>query len=116
MISSNRFRKTHTVQRYTGSHVKGRWTIAADGEPFTILASRQPLKSHEWNALVNEVQGTKFREAYRLYTNTDLITTADGEPDRVQIDGSEFEVYKRDNWGNNLIDHNKYIVIKRDRV
>lgn len=115
MISSNRFRKTHTVQRITGQYVDGIWETTP-GITFEILASRQPLKSIEWNSLLNEVQGTKLIEAYRIYTNTDLLTTEDGAPDRIIIDNKEFEVYKRDNWGNNLIRHNKYIVIKRERV
>jgi len=115
MNSSNRFRKTHTVKTIGGEYVDGRWKTTEETTS-EILASRQPLKSDQWNALVNEMQGTKLKEAYRLYTNSALATADTGSPDRVVIDGKDFEVYKKDNWGNSVINHNKYIVIKRERV
>lgn len=114
MNSSNRFRKTHTVKHINGGYVNGRW-VTSDDTTFEIQASRQPLKSDQWNSLLNEMQGTKLREAYTLYTNSTLETAEGGSPDRVVIDGEDFEVYKKDNWGNNVINHNKYIVIKRER-
>ena len=113
-MSSNSFRRPRTVKRISGSYVRGNWVTSEDSTT-EILASRQPLKSHEWNAIQNEVQGTRLNEAYRLYTNSELNTADDGSPDRVVIDGKDFEVYKKDPWGNNVINHNKYIVIKRER-
>jgi hypothetical protein len=102
------------VKRITGAYVDGRWKTS-ESATVTVKMSVQPLKSDQWNSLQNEVQGTRLTGAYRIYTNTSLNTAKDGSPDRVVIDGDDYEVFKKDNWVNGVINHKRYIVIKRDR-
>jgi hypothetical protein len=114
MMSNNKFRKPYTVKHINGEYVDGYWKTNEESTS-TIKASLQPLTDMQWNAIQNEAQGVRFTRAYRLYTNSDLQTAESGSPDRVVIDGVDFEVYKKDPWGNDVINHNKYIIIKRER-
>lgn len=105
-------RKTLEVTRFTaGLRDKGQWQ---EGTPsnFNITASVQPLKPREMEMLP---EARRNSQSYRLYTDTLLKTVnkVNGiSPDKVEIDGENFEVFSVGHWQNNIIPHYKVIVIK----
>lgn len=104
------FRKPITVTaRSTGTLVDG---IYIDGVSTvsTIQASVQPAGDNDIKTLP---EGRRERKAYRLYTDSSLISLQESQnPDRVTLYGEDYEVITKDPWQNNVIPHYKYIVVK----
>jgi hypothetical protein len=91
-----------------GTKAKGRWVEGAASD-ISFEASVQPIQAHELKFL--EI-GRRERKSYVLYTDFKLnaLTSGTINPDRVFINGEEFEVVVEAPWRNNVINHYKYIV------
>lgn len=106
-------RKSLNVRRFDGSYVNGKW-IQGSSSPFGILASVQPIDSRDLNSLPEGRRASG--EGYRLYTDLNVLlkTVTDSEnPDIVEIYGDDFELFSSQIWGNNIINHNKYIAVRK---
>jgi hypothetical protein len=104
------FRKSVTItKRSTGTLVDGIYTDAASTVSI-IQASVQPASDSDVQTLP---EGRRERKAFRLYTNTELLSLQESEnPDRATIYGEEYEVVTKNPWQNAVIPHFKYIVVK----
>lgn len=89
----------------------GEWVPGGVDTNFIIRATAQPMKANEMQTLP---EGRRERQSYVLYTDTRLNTVLenDGDPDIVTIGNNDYEVYKRFNWANNIINHYKYGVVR----
>jgi hypothetical protein len=104
-------RKAFTVYPLVnGEFIDGTYTERR-GEPYIIAASKQSLTEREMQSLP---EGRRNKDSFFLFSG-DLLNTLDEQnPDIVVIDNEDFEVFKRATWGNNIINHYKYTVVKRD--
>lgn len=106
------FRKELTVYRTsvpTLDPATGRYTEGTE-TTVSIISSVQPLSRSEVEFLP---EGRREEHAYKIYTDTELRTLQDNtNPDRVEIDGVQYEVYSRLPWRNTIIDHYKFLVLK----
>jgi hypothetical protein len=94
-----------------GSYVKGRWE---EGEEilFNFFSSVQPLKGDQLESLP---QGRRSSKSYNLYTDKLMnCVLSDKNPDIVILFNERYEVYKREQWQNNIVSYYNYIVIKLD--
>lgn len=76
----------------------------------TIFASCQPLKPEEVQLLPEgrrDDGGT-----FRIYTDDVLQTITSENPDQIEIFGNRYEVFEQERWGNNIINHNKYLTLR----
>lgn len=93
-----------------GEYINGKFN-EEKGTPYIIIASVQPLTERELQSLP---EGRRNKDAFTLFSS-DLLNTLDEQnPDIVVIDGEDYEVFKRATWGNKIINHYKYIVVKLD--
>lgn len=106
------FRRCIKVRRTaepTLDSATGRYTEGEESE-IKINASCQPLSRSEIEFLP---EGRREEHAYKIYTNTELRALQDGtNPDKVVIDGQDYEVYSRLPWANSIINHYKFLVMK----
>lgn len=94
--------------RSTGSYVDGRWTGETAGAPYTITGSWQPASQTD---VLTLPEGRRERATYRIYTDARLNSLKqDQNPDRVTMDGKDYEVYAREDWTNGILPHYEYIV------
>ena len=103
-------RYDYTVKRYaSGSYVDGRWVEGSETE-LTIKTSVQPLNGKELEALP---EGRREKSSYKGYTSLYMQTVQNSEnPDRIVIDGDEYEIFTVENWQSNIINHYKFIAQK----
>lgn len=88
----------------------GEWVEGSGQTDTTIYATVQPMKPKEMLSLP---EGRRERQSYVLYTDTRLNTLLENnDPDRVIINTNEYEVVKRYNWKNSIINHYKYGVVR----
>lgn len=106
------FRRDLSVRRFAApvlDAATGRYTEGVEST-VEISASFQPLSRSELEFLP---EGRREEHAYKIYTATELRTLQDGtNPDRVVIDGVDYEVYSRLPWRNSIINHYKFLVMK----
>jgi len=107
------FRQAVTIKRVDAAPVAtdGIYAPAATSN-FTIKASIQPLKPNEMQLLE---EGRRDSEAFRLYTDTQLLTAKTSTKKNADIAvfyGNEYEVLSCATWQNNVINHYKAIVVK----
>jgi hypothetical protein len=104
------FRKSVTItKRSTGTLVDGIYADAASTVS-VIQASVQPASDSDVQTLP---EGRRERKAFRLYTDTELLSLQESEnPDRATLYGEEYEVVTKNPWQNAVIPHFKYIVVK----
>lgn len=108
------FRKPLTIKRVAGAYDQGRWTEGADIE-FTINASRQPVKSLSDNEMQSIPEARRQSGMFRIYTSTELLTSGVNKiPDRAIINGAEYEIFISNPWQNDVINHYKYILVKKE--
>ncbi len=87
----------------------GKYVGGAEAQT-SILASCQPTKPEDVELLPEgrrDDGGT-----YRIYTNDTLETITSENPDQIELFGERYEVFENERWGNNLINHNKYLALK----
>jgi len=108
-------RQLLTVTRYTGGTYSdgGEWVEGTPADIPNFRASKQPLSARQLQSLPEGRRASG--ESYRLYADPtpELNISTDESPDFVEIDGEDYEVFLRDRWDNNLINHRKYIVIRK---
>lgn len=94
--------------RTSGSYVNGRWANETSGTPFTVIGSVQPADLKEVQALPEE---RREHSVLRLYTQTELHSLSSTKnPDRISIDGKNYEVFKKGAFSNGIIPHYKYLL------
>jgi len=114
---SSSFRKNRVVKRYasSGEYVNGNFVPVGSPVTFLIMASQQPLTGRELEALP---EGRRNSDSYSLFTDYPLVTAEVSKvnnPDIVMINNEEFEVIKVESWQNDVINHYKATVVKRDQ-
>jgi len=107
------FRKPHIVLRETaGAYTNGVWTPGTRSV-LTIQATTQPaLMGQDMDALP---EGRKLSESRKIYTDTELLATEQGEgiqPDLVVYDGYAYEVVTALSSQSGVISHYKYIAYR----
>lgn len=106
------FRQTLTVYRTTAptlDSATGRYTEGSE-TTIEITGSVQPLARSEVEFLP---EGRREEHAYKIYTDTELRSLQTGtNPDRLEIDGVQYEVFSRLPWRNSIINHYKFLVLK----
>lgn len=102
------FRQALTGTRVSpGGYVNGVWQEGIE-ESLTVYVSVQPTSPHDMESLPS---GRRERKSYTLYGADRLRSVEDGSnPDRVTINGDEYEVADSREWRNGIINHNKSIV------
>jgi hypothetical protein len=100
--------KTFTVYpQNAGSYTLGRWVDTA-GTSYTITGTSQPASPKEVQTLP---EGRRLNSVLRLYTASDLnVLTSTRSPDQVLVDGTRYEVFKKDIRNQGLISHYKYLL------
>jgi len=104
------------IRRPTGGSygTDGVWLPSGTEDTFDFYASVQPTKPKEMEMLPEGRRNAG--ESYRLYGNNQpiLLTVKNNEnPDLVNIYGNDFEVFSGEHWKNGLINHSKYIVVRK---
>lgn len=93
-----------------GSYTKGEWSQES-GVSIEIYASIQPTDERDLKTLP---EGRYQSDAYTLYTTYGDLTSyaVDRTGDKVILYGEEYEIASKRPWGNNIINHYKYIAAK----
>lgn len=103
------FRKPYTVKiAATGTWLNG---IFIPGTPTTstIYASVQPLKPEDIQQLS---EGRRNSKLFWIFTDTKLNDVTTKNPDKIVINGEDYEVDKIEAWQNEVISHYKVLVVK----
>ncbi len=109
------FRKSYTVHRKApGQFVKGRWQEGQEST-FTIMASIQPLKPNEMEALP---EGRRTGAAVKIYTDTLLLTAREAKdddppqsPDVIDYVDAQYEVVAVEPRQAGVINHYKFFAV-----
>jgi len=104
------FRRPIPLKTYApGTLVKGKFTQGI-ATLSSVQASVQPATPNDVLTLPELRRNDK---AYVLFTSTSLnMVNGNINPDRVTIDGEEFEVITKNPWNNGVINHFRYVVTK----
>lgn len=88
--------------------------IEPPGTPFTIVASIQPTTGKDLDAVP---ENRRSSAAFKIYTSSELQIADAGEQnsDELTIFGKQYEVIAKLPWQNNLLNHYKYIVAKKEQ-
>lgn len=109
------FRKPLVIKRVAGAYDHGKWVEGSE-ITFEIQASVQPIKGLSDNEMQSIPEARRQSGMYRIYTNTELLPSGLNEqPDRAVIFSEEYEVYVINKWDNNVINHNKYVLVKMEK-
>ena len=106
------FRKPLTVKRLEpGAWVNGLW-VEGDETTIQVNVSVQPTSPEDMQSLP---EGRRERKSYSLFGDTRLRSVEDGaNPDRVVINGDDYEVVTSSEWRNGILPHNRSIVQRVD--
>lgn len=105
------FRKAYTIRRQSGgTRTNGHWVEGTESN-VAITASVQPLTPKEMESLP---EGRRTKQAFKLFTDTELKTVETQNPDRITLFGSNFEVLSIAPWRNDVINHYECVVCKYD--
>lgn len=108
------FRKPLTIRRVAGAYDNGRW-VEGSAIEFDIDASVQPVKSLSENEMQSIPEARRQSGMFRIYTSTELLTSGVNKtPDRALINNAEYEVFIGNPWQNNVINHYKYVLVKKE--
>lgn len=102
------FRKKMIARSPMVTPVKGR-KVETYSEPFEIMASKHPTNEQTIKLLP---EGRREKVSYTLYSNDELRTLDNGNPDQVKIDDSWYEVVKKLIYTNTILAHHKYLVVE----
>ena len=106
---SSSFRRTLIRKtKVPGTIVDGVYTDGAI-TPTDILASTQPLTPHEIQQLP---EGRRNSKSYWIFTDTALNMITSANPDLIEIDSKDYEIYKVEPWQNGLLNHYKCLVVE----
>jgi hypothetical protein len=109
---------TLDVYRYTGGSYdpdSGKY-IEGSESTFQILTSLQPINGEELQALP---EARRQAATYKIYPevvdpiNLPLRTVDDENPDQIDVFGERYEIYRLENWTNDLINHQKAYLGKK---
>lgn len=105
------FRKPVQAFRYAAGTASGGYTTPASEVPFSIRASVQPSRPSDIELLP---EGRREARVFRLYTSDtlNLLEGSEAKPDQVLLYGDRYEALAELPWQNNVINHNKYLVVK----
>lgn len=112
------FWKPYTFTRYTAdSYVKGKLVKGGIDSTFTVMISVQPLSAEEVQYLP---EGRRVSSSFTIYCakDTNLVTAEEespNPPDTVELFGKVYEVNSLFNWQNEVISHQRYLVIEREK-
>ncbi|MCP3685999.1 MAG: hypothetical protein GY861_25420 [bacterium] len=102
-------RQALTVTRYGAGTIDdyGEYTNGSTST-VSITASVQPVTGKNLESLP---EGRQTKEAYYLFTDTELLTSRDkNKADTTEIFSDTYEVINIEKWQNNLINHYKVTV------
>ena len=105
------FRRPFTVKRSSpGSYISG-YYVEGDYEEIEVLASIQPLSkkmesSGEMSLSTN--QGRRRADRMVMYSDAELKTTMDANPDIVIYRGKEYVITQVKPWQSGVINHYRY--------
>ena len=112
MGSFDIFRKDLTLIRKSGgSYVDGRWAEGSETQSI-IFSGLQPLTPREMQELP---EGRRTNQTYKLYSDDQMFTVEDENPDIIVIDGERFEVISSGPYQSNIINHYKTVISKADQ-
>lgn len=95
-----------------GNWVEGDNTTAQ----FDIKGSLQPITGNDLQILP---EGLKRTDLKKLYTRTELRSLDDGnetEADKINIDGSVYEVHSVEKWVGRRLQHYKVLLVKEEKT
>jgi hypothetical protein len=100
---------------YTGGGYNDATGQIDEGTPsaFSITGSIQPTTGKDLDAIP---ENRRSSAAYKIYTASELqiADTGDENSDELTIFGRQYEVIAKLPWRNNLLNHYKYIVSKKE--
>lgn len=98
----------YTVIRFEeGEYVNGVWQ-EGEASTFSIRASAQPA---DGQALESLPEARRNRGGYTVYTKAVLRSVEDTtNPDRIIIEGRQYEVVQSKRWNNGILTHTEAIV------
>lgn len=106
-------RETLTVKRVSAATTYTKGIAQAEGTAnITIKASVQPLRANEMELLP---EGRRDSEAFRLYTDTELLPADEvtkKNADVVVYNGKDYEVLSCARWQNRVVPHFKGVMVK----
>jgi len=103
------FRKPFTIRRQSGgTRTDGHWIEGTETE-IDILASVQPLTPREMESLP---EGRRTKQAFKIYTDTELKTVESQSPDHITLYGDDFEVLSVAPYQSDVINHFKAVAVK----
>lgn len=109
MISSEFFRKPcQIIRKSEGGYTDGKWVV---GEETTIdiIASVQPLSKQQIQLFS---EGRSSTEMYAVFTNFELQTVKEDNPDVFLCRGNRYEVLTCEPHQSGVIDHYKAVISK----
>lgn len=106
----SQFRHELTIYRMSeGVVIDGAFIDGALTEG-TITASVQSLNPDELQSLD---EGRRDKKNAFIFTDTKLKLVTEVNPDIVILNGEEYEVVKEETWQNNVINHYKYLIVRK---
>jgi hypothetical protein len=105
------FRRTFIIKTPgAGSRVKGKWVDGALVES-TIEASVQPMNGED---LQSVPENRRASGVYKIFTSSNLILLSEAtNPPLIIIDGEDFEIFHKEPWKNNVINHHVYFAARK---
>lgn len=95
------------VQSVITTELYGKVTSSA-GPATAFKGTFQPLRGEEMQSLP---EGRRAGANFKVYSDLDFDTVTSNEnPDQIVLNGSVYEIIRREPWQNTLINHYKYIV------
>ena len=116
MGAFDRFRRDIPAFSFSATTVNSDGTTTVGSEnSFTIKASCQPSRAEDVQLLPENRRNNGG--TFRIYTNDTLrtineTTDPNSNPDQIELFGERYEIFQSETWGNNLINHNKYLAVK----
>lgn len=104
------------VRRYTkGTRAKNGSYIPGGSTTFNIIANHQPLTDEEMLLLPEAKRQKQVRKVYTASELKPVDVENDIKADEINIDGSEYVVFKVQNYNMGVLDHFKAIVVREDQ-
>jgi hypothetical protein len=97
-----------------GYYDRGVWIEGAPQPVIQIMGSVQPLNNTEIDLIP---EGRRNNKAFKIYSDTELTQLGlNQSPDIFEFDGEKYELISKIPWGNDIINHYKYVFSKIDEL
>jgi hypothetical protein len=105
-------RNVNVIRIGNGSYQNAVWIPGGESN-FVIRANVQPTPAEVMETLP---EGYRDKDAFTLYTNTELFTAEDNQsnPDIILLYGKRFFVAKKEIWQNTILSHYEIVVVKEE--